>query len=481
MYKATLIFRILDALDRSLLRRVTITAVDIAAIVFRLPGELRDCLRRIPQYHPSHYSAAVLLWLIAARHGWRMPAYNIYKFIDSPEARQVAADICRERIERDADFRTQHQFFLLTDLAADDPEVVAFVKAELGRHYDAAAQAPLKSGVNFESSTAALALADTDRVFRAAGHRMFLVSGTFLGAIRDGRFVRSEYDIDVGFFANEVDIRDVARVMRDSMNFPNVTFNEYLVKATHANGTRVDIFAHFADDGLICHGSDKHRWYNTPFELTEIEFEAGRYQAPKDAERYLLENYGSWREPCAFWDVSFDTPNCAFPQTKQALFMLLRYATQSENRHRATMALYALERDFNIDYTSFIPHGESTELRTQLPNQRTVLVFVELDPPRRRELAMLAEAANLGTHVVAVLSTDELLRAENGSTPQLTLEERWEIAASLRHVDSVAACRSDGDRAAQARIHRARIALVDPHVRERFARLISGCEIVALL
>jgi glycerol-3-phosphate cytidylyltransferase-like family protein len=110
-----------------------------------------------------------------------------------------------------------------------------------------------------------------------------------------------------------------------------------------------------------------------------------------------------------------------------------------------------------------------------------VLVFVELDPPRRRELLMLAEAAKLGTYVVAVLSTDELLRAENGSTPQLTLEERCEIAASLRHVDAVAACGTDGDRAAQARIHRAQIALVDPHVRERFARVISGCEIVALL
>ena len=80
------------------------------------------------------------------------------------------------------------------------------------------------------------------------------------------------------------------------------------------NGTVIDIFIHYEQDGAVWHGTDVHKWTNSPFELSDTAVLAHTFFIPSEPERYLDENYGDWKRPVLFWDYSFDTPNrsCIF-------------------------------------------------------------------------------------------------------------------------------------------------------------------------
>lgn len=84
-----------------------------------------------------------------------------------------------------------------------------------------------------------------------------------------------------------------------------------MIKLHHNSGVQVDIFIHFEEGPVYWHGSSLHRWDNLKFDLVEREFLGLNVLAPREADRYLTENYGDWRTPVKQFNCSTGTPNVA--------------------------------------------------------------------------------------------------------------------------------------------------------------------------
>ena len=144
---------------------------------------------------------------------------------------------------------------------------------------------------------------------KEAGEEFFLISGTLLGCVREGRILGHDKDIDVGVAAT-VNFEKLIAQFRTSGRFVvmlNIPGRKLRVR--HYNGVMIDIFVHFEQDGRVHHLGHRSGWWNSPFELTDVEFLGEVFRAPRDTDRYLTENYGDWRTPKTAFDTFLDTPN----------------------------------------------------------------------------------------------------------------------------------------------------------------------------
>ncbi len=154
------------------------------------------------------------------------------------------------------------------------------------------------------------ALLDLNRVLRDAGISMFLVSGTLLGCVREGRLLGHDKDIDVGVNA-DTPLDELLCAVRQSGLFLIIpSRSPEIIRLRHVNGIPLDIFFHYDEGGIRWHGGVKMRWHNSPFELIGRDFLGDVFLVPADHDRYLTENYGpDWRTPQPDFDSAFDTPN----------------------------------------------------------------------------------------------------------------------------------------------------------------------------
>jgi hypothetical protein len=190
----------------------------------------------------------------------------------------------------------------------------------------------------FDNERTRSALLDFDDLCSVVGLRYFLVSGTFLGVVRDRAFIGHDHDIDVGvfeddlteslipalsesenFIVNQVDYICLRQVDGDDVQYALME-KPAIIRLAHKTGISIDIFTHFDDGDLVWHGSSVHRWDNTKFDLGEYEFLGRSFKGALDFDRYLNENYGSdWRVPKVDFNVNLDTPNLSFVGTANAL------------------------------------------------------------------------------------------------------------------------------------------------------------------
>jgi len=167
--------------------------------------------------------------------------------------------------------------------------------------------------------------------------RLFIISGTFLGCIRERDFIKHDYDIDLGIMEDDIStgfldaINNLEGFRAPVLDFP--CFKEYdhqteelcfkkcskpsLIKLFSSSGLQIDIFTHYLEDQTIWHGSSLHRWDNSYFELVEYDFLGLSVLGPKDYEQYLTENYGDWRTPVKEFNCSTGTPNTAIANTSK--------------------------------------------------------------------------------------------------------------------------------------------------------------------
>ncbi|MGR3762462.1 hypothetical protein ACUXV3_20370 (plasmid) [Roseobacteraceae bacterium NS-SX3] len=179
----------------------------------------------------------------------------------------------------------------------------------------------------FSRTAAEQALRDTLQLLERNGIEAFILSGTFLGAIREKAILDHDYDIDLGVMADTTDKDQLETVLQNSPPFRCISTASQvrlerdaagqlvrrvvpvLYKLRHQNGIIADIFLHYEEDGVLWHGSSLYRWDNAVFGLAPVTL-AGEYvQGPDNADRYLTENYGNWRIPKRDFHCGSDTPN----------------------------------------------------------------------------------------------------------------------------------------------------------------------------
>ena len=154
------------------------------------------------------------------------------------------------------------------------------------------------------------ALADLKTLLDKAKIPFFLISGTLLGYLRDGRMLPGDKDIDVGVFQQDYDHARLVKAFRRSPLFTVKRLDNLdRLRIAHVNGVWIDVFPHYREGDLIWHDGTASRWSNTPFEIGEMKVGAATYAVPQPPERYLDENYGDWRTPNAMFDVRYEAPN----------------------------------------------------------------------------------------------------------------------------------------------------------------------------
>lgn len=161
----------------------------------------------------------------------------------------------------------------------------------------------------YSDELATQALKDLKRVMDKNDIPFFLISGTLLGCIREGKLLGHDKDIDVGVWDN-YDYEQLATILGESGYFYIVpTRTKHFVMLRHLNGIAIDVFIHYREENDYWHAGVKIKWHNSPFELIERYFLGNNYFIPKDYNLYLTENYGDWRTPKTEFDSASDTPN----------------------------------------------------------------------------------------------------------------------------------------------------------------------------
>lgn len=194
---------------------------------------------------------------------------------------------------------------------------------------------------NFSSDGGLVALRDVLDLLQTAGFPPFILSGTLLGAVREGKLLDHDYDIDLGLFAADTDIPRLEALLADCQPFICIS-TEYqtligperdcpvrrdvpvLYKLRHESGILIDLFLHYREGGKSWHGTALYRWESTCFDLSHRHLADVQVLAPTDAALNLSENYGNWHDPQHSFHCALDTPNLALHASPLSLAVAVR-------------------------------------------------------------------------------------------------------------------------------------------------------------
>ncbi|MCX2683307.1 hypothetical protein OQH60_05685 [Campylobacter sp. MIT 21-1685] len=188
------------------------------------------------------------------------------------------------------------------------------------------------------------ALRDLAVLLEKNGIEMFLISGLFLGAIREKNILKHDYDLDVGIDAMNLETLQNIFSSSPVWTLKNTRYKGG-IQANHSNGVYVDVFFHYEENGFLYHDGDFVRWKNSPFELERREFLGSHFLMPKDFELYLSENYGKeWRKNknSKEYNTFLDTPNMEITNKEEyilCLMKLLKSEFAKDNEERILTAL----------------------------------------------------------------------------------------------------------------------------------------------
>ena len=169
---------------------------------------------------------------------------------------------------------------------------------------EAAYEKTIKDPTPLDPAVAAERLKLVKRIFDEQGVHFWIGSGTLLGAVREGRFIPWDDEMDtagvIGMHGLDMDtIYRVGEAFRSNGFYPRIRPNvRHVSVALVKDGIRTD---------WTCHKIVNGRAYEFPgvelplhlFEtLGEIEFIGERFRTPNPPEEYLRRKYGpDWRTP----------------------------------------------------------------------------------------------------------------------------------------------------------------------------------------
>ena len=229
---------------------------------------------------------------------------------------------------------------LRDDFRAHADDLLAIISTARG---EPAGPASDRAG-DFSVEDARTALADLAEALPVEQWRWYVISGTFLGIVREGGFLAHDYDIDVGvtFDPAHPEVLDdlvaalrrspryVVKKLDDAQTVVETEPGRYaverapaLVKLIHENGINVDVFVHHLAGDRVWHGSSIHRWENSAFHLADYVLAGVPVLGPADADRYLTENYGDWRTPVTQFNCTTGTPNLVITRSFRSVALFL--------------------------------------------------------------------------------------------------------------------------------------------------------------
>lgn len=261
-------------------------------------------------------------------------------FLEPIEAATDLAFIAARRLNNNSDPARRTANIAAFKLASDE-----LLTYQPDHHPPALNPQETRNG-DFPIADAKRALTDFADLFPPDQIPWFLVSGTFLGLIRENGFLTHDYDIDLGIFEDQVDIAQIrAKILacdtfvvkkydhhQSNLFKPDVVATDpdipYILKIVHSSGVHIDLFIHYRDTttnpAIYWHGSSLHRWENSAFDLTSYLFYDLTVLGPTDADAYLTENYGDWRTPMTEFNCTTDTPNLALVEHPVAVVIFLK-------------------------------------------------------------------------------------------------------------------------------------------------------------
>ena len=193
----------------------------------------------------------------------------------------------------------------------------------------------IDTGSVMNQSVARMLLVDVTNVLDSYGCTHWLSDGTLLGAIRENGFIAHDYDVDLGVWAADFDIR----VVHDLLNrFDCRIFRiqgkpaDGMIITVGRAGVHLDMFFYYpsqklskskqAENTYSClyfiekpyDTSNRARRYDcmTPAvkPLVRRSFLGHEFWVPKNATEHLRAIYGSaWRNPKKDWDTERDQQN----------------------------------------------------------------------------------------------------------------------------------------------------------------------------
>jgi hypothetical protein len=128
----------------------------------------------------------------------------------------------------------------------------------------------------------------------------FLIWGTLLGCVREGKFLRHDYDIDFGILPQDWPKRSCLIEAMHRRGYSLELHENYKIRFSRDRLSHLDVDLFFPWEGkMVClHGRDG-AWF--PFDAFDnfrgLTFENTRVLIPDPPERVLETAYGSWRIP----------------------------------------------------------------------------------------------------------------------------------------------------------------------------------------
>lgn len=286
-------------------------------------------LEKYPHHPDASYLLAQVEVLLGQKPQARQRLFELIRYSPRKKTWQVLSNLVDTAVEFDEYEKVFRQYYPHYDNEKLSYDLICHLSnaAQRGDRDDFALrlwksqyqllkdQPLIKSKVNiptkkYTDSSAATALRAIKHCFDGAKIPFFLISGTLLGCIREGKLLGHDKDIDIGVW-DDYEITKLMGVIRDSGCFyilPN--YSQDILVVRHTNGVTIDIFRHYRESNDYWHAGGKCSWHNSPFNLTPHHFLGEDYLIPENYDLYLTENYGNdWRVPKIDFDSALDTPN----------------------------------------------------------------------------------------------------------------------------------------------------------------------------
>jgi hypothetical protein len=166
-------------------------------------------------------------------------------------------------------------------------------------------------------------LVDIAAALDAKDIQYYLSNGTLLGAVREGQFIRHDYDTDLTVLADSfdpgvlLDLRRCGFSLGKCLGFPDDGMYLQLTRTD----VLTDLFLLYPRDSRMYvsaysdfrGGTAKWIDYLIPkLDYGWMEFMGHQFRVPKEPEELLRCEYGdSWRTPDKNWHYAVDPPNAA--------------------------------------------------------------------------------------------------------------------------------------------------------------------------